>query len=75
MKLVDLVAELEREFSIELVRDDDWSAAFAQVYPTPYWREFVEPDYEGRWDGLMVRGAAEVPAAATCVFPGDDVIE
>lgn len=74
MRLDDLVAELDREFSIDLVRDDDWSPAFAQVYPEPYWRMFVEPGYEGRWDGLMVRGAEEVAAAATCVFPGDGVI-
>jgi putative NIF3 family GTP cyclohydrolase 1 type 2 len=74
MRLADIVAELEREFSIELVRDDDWAPAFAQVYPEPYWREFVEPEYEGRWDGLMVRGADEVRAAATCVFPGDAVV-
>jgi putative NIF3 family GTP cyclohydrolase 1 type 2 len=74
VRLADIVAELDREFSIDLVRDDDWAPAFAQVYPDPYWREFVEPDYEGRWDGLMVRGAEEVPAAATCVFPGDSVV-
>ncbi len=74
MKLADLVEELDREFSIDLVQDDDWAPAFAQVYPDPYWREYVEPGYEGRWDGLMVRGADEVTSAATCVFPGDEVI-
>jgi len=75
MKLDELVAALDAEFSIDLVRDDDWAPAFAHCYPAPYWREFVEPRYEGRWDGLMVRGAEEVRAAATCVFPGDEVIE
>ncbi len=74
MKLADLVAELDREFSIDLVRDDDWAPAFAMVYPDPYWRAYVEADYEGRWDGLMVRGADDVTAAATCVFPGDEVV-
>jgi len=74
VRLADIVAELDREFSIDLVRDDDWAPAFAQVYPEPYWREYVEPDYEGRWDGLMIRGADEVTGAATCVFPGDGVV-
>jgi len=75
LRLADIVGELDREFSIDLVRDDDWAPAFAQVYPEPYWRDYVEPDYEGRWDGLMVRGAEEITAAATCVFPGDGVVE
>jgi putative NIF3 family GTP cyclohydrolase 1 type 2 len=74
MQLDELVAALDAEFRIDLVRDDDWAPAFAQCYPSPYWREYVEPGYEGRWDGLMVRGADEVHAAATCVFPGDEVI-
>jgi putative NIF3 family GTP cyclohydrolase 1 type 2 len=73
--LDELVANLDAEFRIQLVRDDDWSPAFAHCYPAPYWREYVEPDYEGRWNGLMVRGSAEARVAATCVFPGDEVVE
>ena len=75
MRLDDLVAELDAYFRVELVRDDDWSGIFASVYAEPYWREFAEPGYEGRWNGLMVRGAGEVAAAATCVFPGAAVVE
>ena len=74
MTLAELVAALDAEFSIDLVRDDDWAPVFAHCYPAPYWREYVEPGYEGQWDGLMVRGGADVRSAATCVFPGDDVI-
>lgn len=74
MQLAELVAALDAEFSIDLVTDDDWAPVFADCYPVPYWREFVEPGYEGRWDGLMVRGGEEVRAAATCVFPGDEVV-
>jgi putative NIF3 family GTP cyclohydrolase 1 type 2 len=74
MTLDELVAALDAEFRIQLVQDDDWAPAFAHCYPVPYWRDYVEPAYEGRWDGLMVRGADDVRAAATCVFPGDDVV-
>lgn len=55
------------------VENDDWSATYARVYPDPYWREFVEPAYEGRWNGLMVRGAAEAERVRTCVFPSDSI--
>jgi putative NIF3 family GTP cyclohydrolase 1 type 2 len=75
MRLDDLVSELDAYFRLELVRDDDWSGIFADVYSEPYWREFAEPAYEGRWNGLMVRGGDDVAAAATCVFPGDAVVE
>ncbi len=74
MRLDDLVIELDDYFRIPQVRDDDWSGIFAQVYDEPYWREFVEPGYESRWNGLMVRGADDVQRAATCVFPGDEVV-
>ncbi len=74
MELAELVAALDAEFRIDLVRDDDWAAVFAHCYPHPYWREYVEAEYEGRWAGLVVRGDENVRAAATCVFPGDDVI-
>ncbi|MFN2472052.1 MAG: Nif3-like dinuclear metal center hexameric protein [Gaiellaceae bacterium] len=74
MRLADLVAELDGYFRIPLVDDDDWSRLFANVYATPYWREYAEPGYEERWNGLMVRGVDEVARAATCVFPGDEVV-
>src|SRR5437762_6715125 len=40
----------------------------------PYWREYAEPEYENRWNGLMVRGAPEVECVATCVFPSDAIV-
>ncbi len=69
-----LVAELDRYFRVPEVRNDDWSGTFEFLYPDPYWREFVEPGYEGRWNGLVVRGADEVARVATCVFPSDEII-
>ena len=46
-----------------------------QVYPDPYWREYVVHDWEGRWNGLSMRGADEVERVATCVFPSDVIVE
>lgn len=70
-----IVALLDDEFATARVRGDEWGDIFAQVYPDPYWREFAEPGYEGRWNGLMVAGAEEVAAAVTCVFPSDRIVE
>jgi len=56
------------------VRGDDWSDLFELVYPDPYWREFAEPGYERRWNGLLVRGGEDVTSVATCVFPSDRVV-
>jgi putative NIF3 family GTP cyclohydrolase 1 type 2 len=74
VKLAELVAELDTYFRVPDVRDDDWSQAFEQVYPEPYWREYVVPGWEGHWNGLSVRGAAEVECAVTCVFPSDRIV-
>jgi putative NIF3 family GTP cyclohydrolase 1 type 2 len=73
VKLTELVAELDAYFRIPDVRDDDWSKAFEQVYPEPYWREYVVPGWEGHWNGLSVRGAEDVEQVATCVFPSDRI--
>jgi putative NIF3 family GTP cyclohydrolase 1 type 2 len=73
VKLTELVAELDAYFRIPDVRDDDWSKAFEQVYPEPYWREYVVPGWEGHWNGLSVRGAEDVEQAVTCVFPSDRI--
>jgi putative NIF3 family GTP cyclohydrolase 1 type 2 len=70
----ELVARLDAYFGTRDVRGDDWADEFELVYPDPYWREFAEPGYEGRWNGLLVRGADQVERAATCVFPSDRVI-
>ena len=74
MQLATLVAELDAYFRVPDVRGDDWSKAFDQVYVEPYWRDYVVPGWEGRWNGLCVRGAAEVERVATCVFPSDRIV-
>ena len=71
MELDAIVAELDAYFRVPDVRGDDWSRAFADVYPEPYWRDYAQPGYEGRWNGLMVRGGDEVDRVVTCVFPSD----
>ena len=70
----ELVGLLDAYFGTRDVRGDDWADLFELVYPEPYWRDYAEPAYEGRWNGLLVRGAGEVERAATCVFPSDRVI-
>jgi putative NIF3 family GTP cyclohydrolase 1 type 2 len=74
VKLAELAAELDGYFRIPDVRNDDWSKAFEQVYPEPYWREYIVPGWEGRWNGLSVRGADEVERVVTCVFPSDRIV-
>jgi putative NIF3 family GTP cyclohydrolase 1 type 2 len=74
MELDRLVAELDAYFRTPDVRGDDWAPILEQLYPEPYWREHAEPGYEGRWNGLVVRGADAVAQAATCVFPSDRII-
>jgi putative NIF3 family GTP cyclohydrolase 1 type 2 len=71
MRLEALVGALDSYFRVAEVHDD---FAFSSLYPEPYWRDYVEPAYEERRNGLMVRGADEVPEAATCVFPSDSLI-
>jgi putative NIF3 family GTP cyclohydrolase 1 type 2 len=75
VKLAELVAELDAYFRVPEVRGDDWSRVFEQVYPEPYWRDYVVPAWEERWNGLSIRGAEEVLNAATCVFPSDRIVE
>jgi putative NIF3 family GTP cyclohydrolase 1 type 2 len=74
VKLAELVGDLDGYFRIAEVRDDDWSETFATVYPAPYWREYVHPGWEGRWNGLSVQGAGEVERVVTCVFPSDRIV-
>jgi putative NIF3 family GTP cyclohydrolase 1 type 2 len=75
VQLDAVVAELDAYFRVPDVRNDDWSEIFAAVYPDPYWRDYAEPAYEGRWNGLMVRGGAEVEQVVTCVFPSDRIVD
>ncbi len=74
MQLDGLVATLDDYFRTRDVRGDDWSSEFDLLYPEPYWRDYAEPDYEGRWNGLMVRGDEDVRQAVTCVFPSDRIV-
>ena len=74
MRLEEVVGELDAYFRIAEVENDDWSAAFEAVYPEPYWREYVEPGYEGKWNGLMVRGEGDIERVTTCVFPSDRIV-
>lgn len=74
MRLDKLVAALDDYFRVPDVRNDDWSGTYAHVYPDPYWQEFAEPGYEGRWNGLLLRGAPEVQRVRTCVFPSDAIV-
>jgi len=74
MRRDELVGQLDAYFGTREVRGDEWADLFELVYPEPYWRDYAEADYEGRWNGLLVRGADEVERAATCVFPSDRVI-
>jgi putative NIF3 family GTP cyclohydrolase 1 type 2 len=69
-----LVHRLDGYFGTRDVQGDDWSSEFELVYPDPYWRRYAEPGYEGRWNGLLVRGGDEVALVATCVFPSDRII-
>jgi putative NIF3 family GTP cyclohydrolase 1 type 2 len=70
VKLSDVVAELDEYFRVPDVQND------ARWYEDvePYWRDFVEPDWVERRNGLMVRGADEVERAATCVFPSIRIV-
>jgi putative NIF3 family GTP cyclohydrolase 1 type 2 len=74
VKLAELVAELDAYFRVPDVRGDDWSEIFSHLYPDPYWREYVVPGWEGRWNGLALRGAEEVEQAVTCVFPSERIV-
>jgi putative NIF3 family GTP cyclohydrolase 1 type 2 len=74
VRLDELVGELDSYFRIPDVENDDWAPAFEAVYDEPYWREYVEPGYEGKWNGLMLRGEGEVERVVTCVFPSDRIV-
>lgn len=74
MRLDDLVRDLGEYFRVAEVENDDWAPAFEAVYREPYWRDYVEPGYEGKWNGLMVRGVDDVERVVTCVFPSDRIV-
>jgi putative NIF3 family GTP cyclohydrolase 1 type 2 len=71
VRLSDLVADLDTYFRVSDVENDfGWYDGVE-----PYWREFVEPEWLERRNGLMVRGAEEVEQAATCVFPSVRIVD
>jgi putative NIF3 family GTP cyclohydrolase 1 type 2 len=74
VRLEDVVGELDVYFRVPEVEGDDWADILDFVYDEPYWREYAEPAWERRWNGLMVRGADEVERAVTCVFPTDAIV-
>jgi putative NIF3 family GTP cyclohydrolase 1 type 2 len=70
VKLSEVVADLDEYFRVRDVEND------ARWYEDvePYWRDFVEPDWVERRNGLMVRGGEEVERVATCVFPSVRIV-
>ncbi|MBW3592897.1 MAG: Nif3-like dinuclear metal center hexameric protein [Actinobacteria bacterium] len=74
MTTAELSERLDDYFRVREVRNDEWAPIFDALYPDPYWRGFAEPGYEGRWNGLFVRGGDEVERVATCVFPSDAIV-
>lgn len=74
VQLRRLVDDLDEYFDVHLVENDDWGPIFESVYPEPYWRDFAEPQYPAKWNGLMVRGSEVVERVRTCVFPSDRII-
>ena len=74
MRLDEIVAELDAYFRVQDVENDDWSGTYEQLYPEAYWREYAESGYEGRWNGLAVRGGEMVEQVVTCVFPADGIV-
>jgi putative NIF3 family GTP cyclohydrolase 1 type 2 len=72
--LGDLVAELDAYFRVDDVEGDaPWGEMYEQL-GAPYWREFAEPSYSARWNGLMLRGGDQVDRVGTCVFPSDCIV-
>lgn len=75
MTLDEVVRELDAYFRLAEVEND---APWGELYDSlggAHWREYAEPAWAERWNGLMVRGHADVERAATCVFPSDAIIE
>jgi putative NIF3 family GTP cyclohydrolase 1 type 2 len=70
-----LVRMLDEALGVERVRGDDWVESLSVVYETPLWRDFTEPAWVPRGNGLMVRGADEVAHVVTCVFPSDAILQ
>lgn len=72
-KRSELVAALDAYFRVPDAEEDSWLNIFEVVYERPVWRDFVEPQWVERSNGLMIKGADDVPRVATCVFPSDEI--
>ncbi|MFO0598881.1 MAG: Nif3-like dinuclear metal center hexameric protein [Myxococcaceae bacterium] len=75
MKRDSLVQWLDEALGVRQVEGDDWLQILPVVYETPHWRNFTEPEWAPRGNGLMVRGSAEVDHVVTCVFPSDAILK
>jgi putative NIF3 family GTP cyclohydrolase 1 type 2 len=74
VKLDAIVADLDAYFRLrEIANDAPWGEVYDAI-GGPYWRDHAEPAWIERWNGLMIRGEAEVERAATCVFPSDAIV-
>ena len=71
MNLDALVAELDAYFRVPDVRGD---MRWYDRVEDPYWRDYVEPSWLERRNGLMVRGRGDVERVVTCVFPSDRIV-
>jgi putative NIF3 family GTP cyclohydrolase 1 type 2 len=69
-----LVADLDAYFRLpEIANDAPWGEVYDAI-GGPHWRDYAEPAWAERWNGLMIRGEAEVERAATCVFPSEAIV-
>jgi len=60
----------------ELGKDPAMSRFVPMVYKkTQQWKKIFEPDFQERFNGLMVRGADKVNAVFTSSFPHDEILE
>ena len=75
MNLAEIAARLDAYFRVpEVENDAAWGEMYDGLLAAPYWRQYAEPTWERRWNGLMVRGTDEVEQAVTCVFPSDELV-
>jgi putative NIF3 family GTP cyclohydrolase 1 type 2 len=60
----------------ELGKDPAMSRFVPMVYKkTQLWKKIFEPDFQERFNGLMIRGADKVNAVFTSSFPHDEILE
>jgi putative NIF3 family GTP cyclohydrolase 1 type 2 len=78
MKLDEIVHELDREFDIERFGRDP---GFSRFLPYAYelvdfkWKHAFEKEISTLFNGLMLKGAAEVKKEFLAVFPSDEILD